>query len=460
MQAITDPSILEAYLRDASNLPGHAERLFRPSTAEEVAEIVALCQQEGTPLTVTARRSSTTGASVPMGGVLLSTEKLNRILGIHEVEGGVLLGEYQSWTEEKGWMFPPDPTSRNECSIGGAIACNASGARTYRYGPSRAWVESIRFVTPTGELKEADRSTAIPWPTTNWAEPPIKTAAGYFPANNLLDLMIGQEGTLGVILSARLRLRPLPPGVLTIFAYFPTEATMMGCLDAIRALGGRYPDGGEPGPYAPRCIEYFDRRSLELIQARLPELPQAHAALLIEIEHDGEAPLEPWFDLLTTYEALLDHTIIAEDERGRAKLHAIRHALPAAVNEIISRNGVQKVGTDFAVPDAAFPEMLRAYDAVEMAAVCFGHLGNNHLHLNLLPKNLAELAEAKAIYMELAKKAVSLGGTVSAEHGIGKLKRTHLALMVPPLVREGWAVMRKAADPNGILGRGNLLDPS
>ena len=138
MQAITDPSILEAYLRDASNLPGHAERLFRPSTAEEVAEIVALCQQEGTPLTVTARRSSTTGASVPMGGVLLSTEKLNRILGIDEVEGGVLLGEYQSWTEEKGWMFPPDPTSRNECSIGGAIACNASGARTYRYGPTRA----------------------------------------------------------------------------------------------------------------------------------------------------------------------------------------------------------------------------------------------------------------------------------------------------------------------------------
>lgn len=459
MHSTNDPSILEAYLRDASNLLGHAERLYRPETAEEVAEIVALCQREGVPLTVTARRSSTTGASVPMGGALLSTEKLRRILAIDEVEGGVILGEYQSYTEEKGWIFPPDPTSRNECSVGGAIACNASGARTYRYGPTRAWVESIRFVTPTGELKEADRNTPIPWPTPLWDEPPIKTAAGYFPARNLLDLMIGQEGTLGVILSAKLRLRPLPKGVLTIFAYFPTEATMLAFLETIRALGGRYPDGGEPAPHAPRCIEYFDRRSLELIKSRLPELPDAHAALLIEVEHEGEAPLEAWFDLLSAHEALLDHSIVTEDDNGRAKLHAIRHALPAAVNELISRNGVQKVGTDFAVPDAAFPEMLRAYDAVPMAAVCFGHLGNNHLHLNLLPNNQAELAEAKAIYMELAKKAVSLGGTVSAEHGIGKLKRAHLALMVPASVREGWAVMRKDADPNGILGRGNLLDP-
>jgi D-lactate dehydrogenase (cytochrome) len=191
---------------------------------------------------------------------------------------------------------------------------------------------------------------------------------------------------------------------------------------------------------------------------RLPEMPEAHSAILLEVEYEGEAPLEPWFELLTEHRALVDHTIVTEDENGRAKLHLLRHALPAEVNEIISRNGVQKVGTDFAVPDEAFPEMLRAYDAVPMRAVCFGHLGNNHLHLNLLPKNQEELVEARQIYLELAKKAVSLGGTVSAEHGIGRLKKTHLSLMVPPDVRAGWLAMRKAADPHGIFGRGVMVE--
>ena len=174
MDLITDPGIIEGYLTDASNTRGHAEVLVRPQTTEEVAAVLARCQAAGTPVTVTACRTSTTGAPVPHGGWLLSTERLDRIVGLNEVEGGVLLGEYQRHVEAQGRLFPPDPTSRHECSIGAAIACNASGARSYCYGPTRPWIEAVEVVLPDGRcLPRVDRTTPIPadWPRLSWTEP-------------------------------------------------------------------------------------------------------------------------------------------------------------------------------------------------------------------------------------------------------------------------------------------------
>jgi D-lactate dehydrogenase (cytochrome) len=448
---ITDPTILAAYLSDASNLQGHADTLYRPKSTEEVAEIVAFCQNRAIPLTITARRTSTTGAPVPMGGALLSTEFLNRIHSLNDADAGILLGDYQRHTEVFKMLFPPDPTSRNDCSLGGAVCCNASGARTYRYGPTRPWIESVTLVTPTGEILEVDRSTPSPWPVPFWQEPAVKTAAGYYPAQNLLDLIIGSEGTLGTITRVKTRLIPLPKHVLTLLAWLPDEQSLLGMLHTARSLGT------EPG--SPRCIEYFDHRAIALIADRLSNIPQAYGALMFEIEHDGEPPLEQWFDVLSSHNALLDDTIVAEDQAGREKLHAVRHAVPAIINEIIVRNGVQKVGTDFSVPDSALPAMLKTYAAVPMEAVCFGHIGNNHLHLNLLPKNKLELEQARELYLELAKQAVGLGGSVSGEHGIGRLKKKHLALMAPPELLEAWGALRKAADPNLIFGRGVMIDP-
>lgn len=450
MNTITDPGILEGYLTDASNLHGRASVLYRPRTAEEVAEVLAACQRSGTPVTVTARRTSTTGAPVPDGGALLSTERLDRVHARDDVDGGALLGEYQAGIERQGWMFTPDPTSRNECSVGGAIACNASGARTFKYGPTRPWVEAVEFVSPTGELRWIDRSTPLPWPLPTWNEPRVKTAAGYYPATNLLDLIIGAEGTLGVVTRARLKLLPLPTAVLTVFTYFPDRASMLAFVVTARAM--------DP-VVGPRCIEYFDRRSLDLIRGRVPAVPIADSAILLEIEHDGDPPLDLWFEALAAHGALLDDTIVADDDAGRAKLHALRHALPATVNEIIARNGVQKVGTDFAVPAGALAEMMMAYDHPDFATVCFGHIGDSHLHLNFLPNNADELAEARRRYLALAERAVALGGTVSAEHGIGRLKKAHLALMVPPATIDGWRAYKRAADPNWILGRGVMFDP-
>lgn len=442
---ITDPAVLEAYLSDASNLHGHAERLYRPRSTAEVAEIVARCQQDAVPLTVTARRTSTTGAPVPFGGALLSTELLATVHAEDDVDGGVILGAYQAEVEARGRFFPPDPTSRNECSIGGAVACNASGARTWKYGPIRPWIEAVEVVLPDGRVVWADRRTPLPWAVPAWTEPPVKTAAGYYPATNLLDLLIGAEGTLGVITRVRTRLVPLPEAVFAFLAFFPTRSAMLGFLDAARAADAR-------------CIEYYDRHALDLIRGRLPDVPAADSALFLEVEHTGEPPYERWFELLSTWGALLDETVVATDDTARARLHAVRHALPATVNEIVARNHVQKVGTDFAVPAPALPHMLAVYDGAGMPSVCFGHIGNSHLHLNFLPRTPEELTEARARYFEMAREAVRVGGTVSAEHGIGRLKKAHLALMVPPEVMDGWRRMRDAADPNRIFGRGVMVD--
>lgn len=462
MDLITDPSVIEGYLTDASNTRGRAEALVRPRSAEEVAEVLAYCQARAIPVTVTAQRTSTTGAPVPDGGWLLSTERLDRVFALDDAEGGVILGRLQDEIERAGRLFPPDPTSRNESSLGAAIACNASGARTFRYGPTRPWVEALEIVLPTGEILRADRSVPVPasWPALAWALPPVKTAAGYEPASNLLDLFIGQEGTLGVITRAWLRLTELPRGVLSLIAFFPDTASLLAFVDRARA-GARRPGRAEaPGALNPRAVEYFDRHSLDLVRARVPDIPDAaRGALFIEVEHDGEPPLEAWWDALCEGGALVDDTIVAEDPAGRARLSAVRHAVPAGVNEQVVRNCMPKVGTDFAVPDAALADMMAAYEAVTLPHVLFGHIGDNHLHLNLLPRTPDELAVARGLYRELARLALSHGGTVSAEHGIGKLKRALLAEMVGPDVIASFRALKSAVDPAWILGRGTLLDP-
>jgi len=463
LEVITDPAILAGYLTDASNLRGHADALVRPSTPAEVAAVLARCQREGTPVTVTARRTSTTGGPVPRGGWLLSTERLDRVIAIEHdtatAEGGVLLGALQDEIEATGRLFPPDPTSRNECSLGAAIACNASGARSFAYGPIRPWVQWIEVALPTGRLIEATRSDPIPadWPAPRWAEPAVKTAAGYYPAHNLLDLFIGQEGTLGVITRARVRLTDLPAGVFSVVGFFPSVEAGLDFVRRARA-GAR-----AGGPVTPRLIEWYDRDALDLIRAREPGVPgDAQAAVWCEQEHteaDEEPLLVAWLELLEACGADVDDVLFAQDASGLARLRRLRHALPAGVNEIVIHNGMPKVGTDCAVPDEALPEMMRAYAAVPLPKVLFGHVGDNHLHLNILPSTPDELARAKAIYRDLCRLAVARGGTVSAEHGIGKLKRAHLADMVGPELLAAFRSLKAALDPAWILGRGNVLAP-
>ena len=467
MQLISDPDIIEGYLTDASNTHGSAEGLVRPRTAEEVAEVFRKAQETGTPVTITARRTSTTGAPVPEGGWLLSTERLDRVHSLEEADGGVVLGEYQDQVEAAGQLFPPDPTSRHDCSLGAAIACNASGARSFRYGPTRPWVESVECVLANGQIVQADRSTPIPagWPSVAWTEPAVKTAAGFYPADNLLDLLVGSEGTLGLITRARLRLVPEPPQVLALVAFWAERAPMLAFVETARARAERARRPlATPGPLNPQAMEYFDPGALAFMRARVPDVPaEARHALFLEIPHAGEPPLEDWWEALEQHEALVDHVIVSEDDAGRRRLHAVRHAGPAGINERVVANGMPKVGTDFAVPDGALATMLDAYEAVAadtgMETVNFGHMGDNHLHLNLLPTSPEQLLLARQTYKRLAHLAVSLGGTVSAEHGIGKLKRELLADMVGPEVLGRFAALKAVVDPGWVLGRGTMMAP-
>jgi len=461
---ITDPEIIEGYLTDASNTHGSAEALVRPRSVEEVAAVMARCQRDRIPLTITARRTSTTGGPVPSGGWLLSTERLDRILSIDDdravAEGGVLLGELQDAVEARGRLFPPDPTSRRECSLGAAIACNASGARTFAYGPTRPWVESVQVVLPDGQIIEADRDTPIPadWPVPRWTEPAVKTAAGYYPADNLLDLFIGQEGTLGVITRATLRLTDLPAGVFSVLVFFLDLERALAFVEDARA-GAR----GAGAPVSPRLLEFYDEGSLALIRAREPNIPEgAVAAVWCEQETRPETEddlMEAWFALVEAHTSLVDDTLFAQDGPSLERLYRIRHAVPAGVNELVIANGMPKVGTDLSVPDAALREMMAAYAAAPVRSVLFGHIGDNHLHLNMLPDSPESLAVARDYYRELSRRAVALGGTVSAEHGIGKLKVSHLAEMVGDDVIEAFRALKSRLDPAWILDRGNLLAP-
>lgn len=461
---ITDPEILAGYLTDASNVHGSAEGLFRPTSTAEVAAILRDASAHRIPVTVTAGRTSTTAGAVPDGGWLLSMEALDQVVSIGSeaarAQGGILLGAFQDQIEATGRFYPPDPTSRYDCTLGASIATNASGARSFRYGPTRPWVTSLEVVLADGTVLEVDRNTPIPadWPMPHWAEPHVKTAAGYAPATNALDVFIGQEGTLGVITAATVRLTALPAAVLGVLAFFPSRDAALAFVDAARTAARTDPAGA----LSPRCLEYLDRTCLELAGSRVGTVPtEARAAIFAEQEVcvDEDEHLAAWWGALEEAGALLDDTLLTTDERGQRDLHALRHAVPAGINEQVVRNGMPKVGTDLSVPDSALPEMMDRYEQSPLPFALFGHVGDNHLHLNLLPKNQEELAIAKAFYDDLARRAVELGGSVSAEHGIGKLKRGHLETMVGASVMSQFRALKGHLDPHWILGRGNLIAP-
>ena len=461
---VTDAGIVEGYLSDASNTKGFCDGVYRPQDTQELSAVLKHCNKNGVSVTVTAQRTATTGAPVPFGGVLVSMENFCQIHSATEVDANVILGEYQRELARQGLMFPPDPTSRNECSVGGAIACNASGASSFKYGAMRPWVEALEVVFPTGEIRHIDRSTPIPsdWQAIDYLIPGVKTAAGYEPTTNLLDVMIGQEGTLGIITKAWLKVVPLPK-VLGLMVFFSSLEQCLQAVEGLKKGAIRYRKGvltATQGAISPRAIEFFDRNAIGFMSEKINDIPECSCGLMIELESETEefSTLEPCLELLEECGALMDDAILADSDAGRERLYQARHAIPAGVNERVTANGMPKVGTDFAVPDERLQWMMDAYAEVDLPYVMFGHIGDNHLHLNMLPRTEEELLYAKEMYDELAKIAVEYGGTVSAEHGIGKIKKHLLSEMVGERVLEQFRSLKMQVDPNWILGKGTLFD--
>jgi D-lactate dehydrogenase (cytochrome) len=494
MQTKTRPEDLQNYLTDASNIQGgHAEKLFIPESVDEIQEIIREAIGSGVPVTVSGARTGTVGGAVPFGGYVISMERLNKIKSIDResrtavVEPGVILRDFQNAVEAEGLFYPPDPTERS-CQVGGTVATNASGSRSFRYGATRGFVGGLTIVVADGDLLKLKRGTAISregepitlttengmticFKVPTYKRPVVrKNVSGYFNRLPLdaIDLFIGSEGTLGIITEIELLLLPRPEGFFSGIVFFPDEADLLGFVGDARNMSfasrKREPAARVPTVNA-TLLEYFDDRALQFIREKFPEVPDGMAgAVFFEQETTNEtedAVFEAWNELLEKHNAAVDRSWFATNAKDREKMREFRHALPVAVNEFIARHKQRKVGTDMAVPDDKFPGFLRFYRDILNSSgidyVIFGHIGDCHLHANLLPKNAEEAERARHIYGRCIAQAVTLGGCVSAEHGIGKLKAKYLNVMMGERYLNEMAEIKRAFDPKGILGRGNMF---
>ena len=466
MQTKSAPDEMQSFLSDASFIrDGHADRVVLPETIEDVSQVLAAANRDRTPVTVSGAGTGTVGGRVPFGGIVLATDRLNQIKSIVAdehggravAEAGVILSDFQRAVDQKGLLYPPDPTERG-CCLGVNVSTNASGARTFKYGPTRNYIEGLKVVLASGEVLDLRRgqgnSLKIPLPT--YHRPATrKNAAGYFvsPEMDSIDLFIGSEGTLGVICEIETRLIPKPEGLLSGVVFFANESDVLAFVA-----------GAKNGAVDPRALEFFDNESLDFLRQKYPEIPEAAvAAIFFEQETTDsteESILNAWLALLDKHHAFND-SWFATNEQDQARLREFRHQLPVLMNEWFAHYKQRKVSTDMAVPDAAFPGLFDLYKKTLASSglryTIFGHIGDNHVHVNILPRDENEGARARELYVQVLKYAASVGGTLSAEHGVGKLKRDYLRLFYSDAELRQMAALKKHFDPNGILGRGNIF---
>jgi glycolate oxidase len=449
----TDLAIRTAYETDASGLHLTPDAVARPSTVEEVVEILRMASRNGSAVTMAGGQTSTTGASITDKGILLSMRGLDRIIDVDvsartaRVQPGIFVGDLKRAVAEEGLLFAPDPTSEDECTVGGAIACNASGARTYRYGATRQHVRSLRVALVSGEIIEVKRSLLE------------KNTVGYALAHDPIDWFIGSEGTLGVIVEAELALLPRPTGVVGIAIPFPSEQSALGFIVAAR----------ESLSVSPRCLEYFDHLAFAI--ARQADAGShwgndGDSMVYIEqiFENDLDDILNAWLELAEAHGARDDLRVYSSDAELR-QARKIRHAIPATMNELGAQQwsaGGRKVSTDWAVPYRRLGEAITVAREIAQRhgveqAVIYGHAGNGHPHQNFIAHNSTELEAIERVIEETLRYIISIGGTVAAEHGIGKLKRRWLPLQMSPLQIGVMRAVKKELDPNGILSPGNIL---
>src|SRR5215213_8628222 len=373
MQTKSQPDEIESFLTDASFIrDGHADRVVLPESIDEISEILTTANRNLTPVTVSGAGTGTVGGRVAFGGIVLATDKLNHIKSIvqedHDgfavIEAGVILAELQRAADQQGLLYPPDPTERG-CFVGGNVATNASGARTFKYGPTRNYVRRLKLVLASGEVIDlrrgevrADANRRIRLGPIELTLPDFrmpatrKNATGYFiaPEMDAIDLFIGSEGTLGVICEIEVRLLPKPEGLLSGVVFFANEADVLALVAGAR----KQVDA--------RAIEFFDNESLQFLREKYPTIPpEAVGAIFFEQETNAateETVLNDWMTLMDQHRALSD-SWFATNEQDQAKLREFRHQLPVLMNEWFARYKQRKVSTDMAVPDEAFAGLFR-----------------------------------------------------------------------------------------------------
>lgn len=448
-------SVRLAFARDASGLELLPDSVARPESVEEVAEILRASSSKRAPITAAGGQSSTTAASITDRGTLLSLRALDRVIDVDpeartiRVQPGVLVADVRRAAAEHGLLFAPDPTSEEEATIGGALACNASGARSLRYGTTRDHALALRVALANGEVIDLRRARLE------------KNTVGYAMAQQPIDWFIGSEGTLGVIVEAEFALLPLPQRVTGLAIPFESEADALAFVAAAR----------ESSEVSPRCLEYFDHGAVEIVREASGGTewnPGGMGSTLVYVEETGNADdpvLERWVELAERHDARVGDARVFESEAELREARRLRHAVPACMNERGSSfraDGGRKVSTDWAVPYHSLQEAIVAARAAAgrqriAQPIIYGHAGNGHPHENFIARNHEELAAVERAVTETLGNVLELGGTVAAEHGIGKLKRRWLPLQMSELQIRAMRALKAELDPLGILAPGNIL---
>ena len=445
------------YLADASNYRGHADELLIPESEAAVVDIMRRAAAQGVPVTISGGGSGLTGGRVPDGGWLISLEKLNTI-DVHEgyaiCGAGASLTSIQAAAAPSKQFYPPDPTEYS-AAIGGTVATNASGSRSFLYRDTRRHIRALRVVMATGEVLALRRGEKPPFPIPALPAPDVrKNSAGYYMRVGMdyMDLIVGSEGTLCIVTQVEVALLPLPNHLFTGVVFFESDDAALDAVDAWRPIPGL------------RMLEYIDAGSLDLVRTRFPGIPAAaRAAILTEQEvATGEDAEEAWEHRLKTSSALIEGSWFATSAADRERFRQFRHTLPEVVNDLARQRGLTTVGTDFSVPIAKNREMLRFYREMidrEFTGKCaiFGHIGDAHVHANFLSANQEQWQAAMGLITTFARKSVELGGTVSAEHGLGKRKRDLLKLQFSEEQIEAMKAIKRRLDPQWLLGRGTLF---
>lgn len=431
-----------AYGTDALRKGRAADVVVLPRSTEEVAALVRACRAAHVPIVPRGAGTGYTGGAVPLqGGVVVSLERLNRILEIDEinllaiVEPGVITGDLQDAVERVGLFYPPDPASLNQSSIGGNVAECAGGPRAFKYGTTRRYVLGLEAVLPTGEIVRTGSKT-------------VKSVVGY----DLTQLLVGSEGTLAILTKIVLRLIPKPPVQLTLRATFSTIA---GAVDAVTELIGRR--------VVPATIELVDADSLEAVATFTGERlapPGTGGLLILEVDGFAAGVAEEADQIEAACRAAgATELLRAEDRTSREALWRVRRELSHSLKTV----GGLKINHDVVVPRGRIPELFSLVEDLRrdsgLRIPAFGHAGDGNIHVNIMldPDDPEAVRRAKVAERRLFEGVVALEGSITGEHGIGFSKAPFIGLEVS---QDALALMRRvkqAFDPEGILNPGKIF---
>lgn len=448
-------------VEDASGYQGYADCILAPQTVEELSATLRRAASLGVPVTPSGSGTGLTGGRCPQGGWLISTERLRRLevgRGRAVAGAGVLLKDLQAAAARTGQFYAPDPTEWT-ASLGGTIATNASGSRSFRYGSTRRHLLALTAVFIDGTVRTFQRDQRLDFPYEPVPQPATtKNTAGYFlpPEATWTGLLCGSEGTLALIAEAEVSLLAQPGALLAGVVFFGEPGAALAAVEQWRAI-----------PQL-NMLEFMDAASLELLrsEAAAPVPEAARACLIVEQQLDGlqDDAVEEWLERLAAAGAL-EQSWFGHGDADRERFRQFRHALPETVNRVVRSRGFEKISSDFAVPVARNAAMMEFYQRElerEFAGryAVYGHIGDAHVHVNILPDSAATAARGRQWMREAAREAVRLGGTVSAEHGLGKRKRDLLGLMYTDEEIGRMRRVKSRLDPEWRLSPGTLFaDP-